>query len=295
MKPRILFKFINDAEYASSILGGCLKFTAIHELNDPVEMLPTWNEKAYHASLDHVRTHDCTEEDYAVWLEQQELIKFLTPDQLRAEVPPSREMVKQMANWLIYNDESLMRKRLNEFLFDLRSKLGVLSLTRGYDSLPMWAHYAANASGYLVAYKDIDDGLPKTDPPPLFHALEVDYNATAGVTYDPKTYRAIFLRKLPDWKYEKEWRVIAKLEKQQLSTNLNKTSSASRYVKMESCHVVGVFAGWRMKENDFKSLENAVRSANSQAQLIRLELDSEGWPNFSPIKEFLQNHDDVPQ
>lgn len=289
MTPSVLFKYINSIEHAAAIASGSLKFTAIPELNDPVEMLPSWNDQAFHVSLDHVRKSGCTDRELELWLEQEALMERLAPQHMRVRAPKSSCEAQEMAQWPIYDDAPLMRTRLNAFVAELRRRIGVLSLTTRFDSLPMWAHYAANASGCLVAYKNIDVGLPKDAVAPLFRTLQVDYGTSEGVTFYPDSYRSIFLRKLPDWQYENEWRVIADLQSCACLAYPADGRRLGTLVEIDARHVAGFFAGWRMTNGDFTELHDSVRRANPAASVVRLDVNAEGWPDFSPIENFLKS------
>lgn len=96
---------------------------------------------------------------------------------------------------------------------DLLNKLGsdliCLSLTERYDSSPMWAHYAGNSSGFVIAF-DTSNGFFKRGD-------EAERQGLHKITYfDGKISEAMddpyaaFMSKQADWAYEREWRLYVK-------------------------------------------------------------------------------------
>ena len=63
----------------------------------------------------------------------------------------------------VYDNLDFMERQLLKTIYLIRSRVGVLSLTARFDSLPMWAHYGALAKGYVVRFDDLDRKFPK-DP-----------------------------------------------------------------------------------------------------------------------------------
>ena len=46
-----------------------------------------------------------------------------------------------------------MERQILKTISLIRSRVGVLSLTAQFDSLPMWAHYGALAKGYVLRFE----------------------------------------------------------------------------------------------------------------------------------------------
>jgi hypothetical protein len=100
----------------------------------------------------------------------------------------------------------------------LKGKVGILSLCESYDSLLMWAHYAASHTGICVELR--------RDGPPMNLGLRVVYSrdypqvdffeiaeaiegsGPTAQSAQKKWVDAIFLTKSIDWCYEQEWRVL---------------------------------------------------------------------------------------
>ena len=92
----------------------------------------------------------------------------------------------------------------------VRGMLGVLSLSEVPDDLLMWAHYASNHEGFVLAF---DTSSPFFDrrkgaDDDLRHLRPVTYGPERPDFSDPavRDFRA-FLAKSEHWAYEKEWRM----------------------------------------------------------------------------------------
>ncbi|MCJ8189896.1 DUF2971 domain-containing protein [Sphingomicrobium aestuariivivum] len=100
---------------------------------------------------------------------------------------------------------------IDNMLTKLGSDLICLSLTERFDSSPMWAHYAGNSSGFVIAF-DTNDAL-------FLRGEEGSRQGLQKITYFDGTipelmddpYAALMSKQL-DWQYEREWRLYLKAE-----------------------------------------------------------------------------------
>lgn len=58
-----LYKFVPEPKVVSFLLRGIVKFTPIHELNDPSELVPSLNIDAVRESLGQLRQRGYTDDD----------------------------------------------------------------------------------------------------------------------------------------------------------------------------------------------------------------------------------------
>ncbi|MCP2121519.1 UNVERIFIED_ORG: hypothetical protein J2Y93_001564 [Pantoea agglomerans] len=104
---------------------------------------------------------------------------------------------------------------------------GVLSLAQDCNCPLMWSHYADNHKGLCLGYTIPDKAKVKIRPinytsnsrdiktSQILKMLNGDTNAKLEIE------KAIFLRKASPWQYEKEWRMISKIGKQNASLYLS--------------------------------------------------------------------------
>jgi hypothetical protein len=114
------------------------------------------------------------------------------------------------------------RHTARDFFESLRARFAVLCVSKKHDDLLMWAHYAQNHSGCVMAFRC----LPEKDRP-LCAAQEVKYQSefpsrasvheyvkflTGQVVLDyMKIFDIFALTKNNHWKYEEEWLCISLL------------------------------------------------------------------------------------
>ena len=106
-----------------------------------------------------------------------------------------------------YDNLDYMETKLFRTIESIRAKVGILSLTERYDSLPMWAHYADLARGFAVIFEDLERSFNGDETGSLNVPKPVVYTERfIGMTFDPSTQDRLFFSKLSDWSYEREWR-----------------------------------------------------------------------------------------
>ncbi len=115
------------------------------------------------------------------------------------------------------------RDGLRAFYRSYRDRFAVLSVTKKYDNLLMWAHYAKDHSGCVFKFRC----LPEKDRP-LCMAQEVKYQSEYPLMVDniqdyvkhltgqvelnyDDLFKIFALTKSKHWKYEEEWRCISLL------------------------------------------------------------------------------------
>jgi hypothetical protein len=201
----MLYKYVTPDRI--DVLESCLiRYTQPSALNDPFELRPFFDRLMTDEFLvEHLsgQSIDITQHVIEAYEEQPEEYKRqLSLDQYLAAVKAvveSKEGQLAIWNFLWYALRSLeqitptLREQLPQ---QLGSKIGILSLTEVPDSLLMWAHYAANHSGFLLCF-DENQVVYRDDLrfPALFEL----------------TGQEVFLTKRSEWAYEREWRVLAPL------------------------------------------------------------------------------------
>jgi len=63
----------------------------------------------------------------------------------------------------------------------------------------MWAHYAANAAGLVIEFRDLEAEFGGDSTGVLRQPMVVRYDQhQIGVTFDPQSYRSLFFAKFED-------------------------------------------------------------------------------------------------
>ncbi|OXE35706.1 MAG: hypothetical protein CGW95_12275, partial [Phenylobacterium zucineum] len=209
---KTLYKFVGSSEAVKNIVSGLLKFTKIEKLNDPSELAPVMNRDAVRHSLASMREIGYSGEQFD-WLGCQEAtLRLLSPETRILSRPASVELANETLHLPVYDDLDFMERQVLQTINLIRSRVGVLSLTERFDSLPMWAHYGAQAQGYVLRFDDLDQEFPGDETGSLNAVKPVRYvEDLIGLTHDPCTQDNLFFCKFLDWGYEREWRVVSAL------------------------------------------------------------------------------------
>jgi hypothetical protein len=196
---------------------------------------------------------------------------------LSLDAPTTLEQANQMLSLSAYENLDYMESKLFATIENIRARVGVLSLSQRYDSLPMWAHYANLAQGFVVVLDNLTESFngDKTGslniPKPVIYADQF-----IGMTFDPSTQDRLFFSKLSDWSYEREWRVVTALN------SCCRLQDGNLYLrKVDPHHVVGVICGWRVSQDNRSQLFDALARSNSTVQLTLATLDA-GKVRLSP-------------
>ena len=104
-------------------------------------------------------------------------------------------------------------KELQAEFDSLKDTTGVSCLSESKDSLLMWAHYANNHRGFCVEYDllEINRSLRFTAVPVIYSEEKTCFDFFDPQSIGKDTWK-LFIQSLtsksPEWRYEKEWRII---------------------------------------------------------------------------------------
>ncbi|MFI0848073.1 DUF2971 domain-containing protein [Mesorhizobium sp. IMUNJ 23232] len=253
-----LYKFVSSKTSVLALARGSLKFTRIDDLNDPSEMSILMNDGAVGESLTKIRQFGYSKEQFS-WLHHQgELLARLSPETKILSAPRTVEQANILLRSNIYDNIEYMRTSLFRTIALMRLRVGILSLTENYASLPMWAHYAANAAGYLVKFEGLKQVFAGDDTGSLNALKPVRYvEDLVGLTHDPSTQDNLFFCKFRDWEYEREWRVVRVL------SDCDSDSMPGLFLNhIDPSHITNVFAGWKVAREEAEQLALELQAIN---------------------------------
>lgn len=272
-----LFKFVGSKSAISNIAKGLLKFTPIDDLNDPSELTPVMDREAVRSSLKLLRENGLTADQFA-WLGRQDAIfDLLAPEEKVIDAPKSMADANRMLAMLVYDNLDYMERKLFSTINSMRARVGILSLSERYDSLPMWAHYAGLAKGYVAVFDNLDQSFRGDDTGSLNVPKRVVYTERfMGMTFDPSTQDRLFFSKLLDWSYEREWRIVTSLNA------CHRSPDSGLYLQtINPKHLAAVICGWRVGANDISELRDELKQINPKVMLISARMDG-GAISLSP-------------
>lgn len=264
-----LYKFVASSSAVTNMARGSMKFTPIVQLNDPTEMIPVIDRTAVRDSLVRLRQAGLSQHQFEWLVRQEATLDLLAPREKVLRAPRSLEEANRMLTLSAYDNLEYMQRKLFATVESIRAKVGILSLTERYDSLPMWAHYADQAKGFVVRLEKLDAAFPGDATGSLNVPKPVSYAATfSGMTFDPATQDRLFFSKLADWSYEREWRIVMPL-----SQCRHVMPADLRLHDIAASHVTAVICGWRVSANDVASLRDDLARIGLPAAVIQARLD----------------------
>lgn len=270
MTPQNMFKFVSSADAVIKMTEGYLKFTPIDELNDPSELAPVINHEAVKNSLNLLRKTGFNEQQFQ-WLKHQgEILDLLSPEQKKLNAPKSIEEANRIISSPIYENIDYMQKMLFYTIINMRKKVGIFSLTERYNSLPMWAHYAKNATGYVFQFENLHHTFSGDKTGSLNTLKSIKYSEILlGMTFDPLTQDNLFFSKFSDWSYEREWRVVTSLNTCKFDSN------NGCYLKQtNSTHVKRIICGWKVEKNAINEIREKLSKINSDIKIVTAKFEN---------------------
>jgi len=264
-----LFKFVGSKSAVLNMARGSLKFTPLDELNDPSELTPVMDRAAVRSSLESLRINGLTQDQYDWLVRQGAVLDLLAPQEKVLNAPKTLAEANRMLSISTYDNLDHMERKLFAAVESIRAKVGILSLSERYDSLPMWAHYADQAKGFVVIFENLERSFKGDETGSLNVPKPVVYTERfIGMTFDPSTQDRLFFSKLSDWSYEREWRVVTAL------ASCRRSSDGKLYLRdVAPHHLAGVICGWRVGKEDLSSLRDDLKRVNLNARLIGAILD----------------------
>jgi len=261
-----LYKFVGDPAVARHFLSGRIKFTPIGELNDPSELTSNVIAEKVRESLRRLRKDGYTEDDLLHLQHQGAVLKKLAPRFQAVRAPERVEDANRLIRSSFYDQIEVLERRLNETAREISAKVGVFCLSKRFDSLPMWAHYAGNATGFVVEFNRLNDIFTGDETDVLWKLTEVRYEReTGGVTFEPESHDALFFEKFSDWSYEQEVRVVAPLDS---CVSVSIENGHKIYVfDLPTSNVSRLILGWKM---DVEAAEEIRRVAEGSASSIEV-------------------------
>jgi hypothetical protein len=261
-----LYKFIADPGAVPFLLRGLIRFTPIPELNDPSELLPNVILDDVMTSLARLRRDGYTNDDMINLRHQESLFQRLAPQFQVVRVPETAGEATALIRSSFYDQISTLEQRLNRTALEVSSKVGLFCVSLRYDSLPMWAHYASNATGLVVEFVDLEGVFRGDDTGVLSQPLAVRYERDRlGVTFDTNSHESLFFTKFADWSYEQEVRIVLPL------TDCRKKSIGPRdiYVREipRTC-VARLILGWNMHDDVRKAIQTHLRELVSKVEIV---------------------------
>jgi Protein of unknown function (DUF2971) len=147
----------------------------------------------------------------------------------------------------------------------MASRCGIFCVSTRYDSLPMWAHYANNAKGYVIEFDDLQNLYLGDGTGTLNQITDVKYiQRRSGVNFERGSYNSLFFEKNQDWAYECEKRIVVNL------ASCQKTSIGDNNIyimEINKTIISKVIFGWNMSQMDIIKVVKEVCFINPRVKI----------------------------
>lgn len=218
--PRTVYKYVVP-ERVDVLANACIRFTPPLNTNDIFEVRQTFDLLAG-PKMQELFREAAAETDYgaAVASVMKDLdLSVLPPSARQALVEMMHGSGMQAAVSSITGGlvENTVLPAMNDpaaidsLLERVAGNLICLSLTERADSSPMWAHYAANSSGFVIAFHTSNPFFRRGESGERQGLQKITYfdGRISELMDDP--YAAL-ISKQADWAYEREWRLYVKTD-----------------------------------------------------------------------------------
>ncbi|SCZ75154.1 MULTISPECIES: DUF2971 domain-containing protein [unclassified Pseudomonas] len=224
--PDVLYKYTTASTTQIVLRTGRLRWQSPCQFNDASELQrmpilsPSFDEsKSIYSSRLVEIVYSSMDADLSIYSQwTQKIIGLLR--QLKKQGVPQETILKKLESIIPKTTESLERLFRKSTELNNNGTLRCFCLTENELSTLMWAHYGDSYKGCMLGFQHIDELST-----PFGAAEKVRYTNEAPIIgsavdfllYGPsseqkkETRLAIYHTKAKDWEYEKEWRVIHKV------------------------------------------------------------------------------------
>jgi hypothetical protein len=161
-------------------------------------------------------------------------------------------------------------EKIDELLVRVTSKQLLLSLSERADSSPMWAHYAANSTGFVIAFDTASAFFRRGNQGELQGLHRVEYFDGRVPEIMDNPYAAL-ISKQADWSYEREWRLYAQAD--DISEVLSDGEEEIHLVGFPREAIQRVILGIRASTKLEEGLRSALEADYGGIPLMRLSAD----------------------
>lgn len=228
--PRFLYKYLSVERVGNVLEDSTVRFTPLLNTNDTFEVRSTFETMAgpkmlamLSEEMDKTLTEGSVRKLIANVLKENGL-GFLPPDLALqiAEQHYGGHFMQMMRMQMQQAVDKMLVPYLNDphnankLLEKMGRDLLCFSLSERMDSPPMWAHYADNNSGFVVAFDTENSWFYQRKNGEKSRLQKVVYfNGKLDEPLDNP--QAAFISKTTDWSYEQEWRLYIKDEQADLT------------------------------------------------------------------------------
>jgi len=261
-----LYKYVSSEVAVKNIVDGRIKFATLDSLNDPTELLPKIYEDELFQSLVNKRKKGYNSDDLEDLKKQENLFRILSHETMVISAPESIERANSIVNLSIYDNLDYLKKMFNKTVELMASRCGIFCVSTRNNSLPMWAHYANNANGFVIEFRELEKEFSGDGTGILSQIKNVDYKEKrSGINFDKGSYNSLFFEKDKDWEYESEKRIVTDLD----SCTKLKIANEVLYIREIDKKIVSkVIFGWKVPSQKIEQFSEDIREINPEIETV---------------------------
>ena len=265
--PGFLYKYTSVARALEVLLTREVYFSHRHELNDPFDGKQTIDLSTREKRKEAIKHAD------------QTLKKYGKKGHYFSGMLPGMSLEERRDKFI--NDEEFANSIMQQYAKDMDVfNIGVYCLTEQNDSIIMWAHYANNHQGCCLEFnlqenyhrhvKEEKHCFPFLAPRSVKYSDKYPILVFDEEGAYPKENSA-YISKSEDWRYEKEWRALmydtrvkrfisGKSISDEIPYEAIKRMTGPGLYPLDKDLLHGIILGYKMKDNEKKSIINVARS-----------------------------------
>jgi hypothetical protein len=278
--PRFLYKYLSAERVENVLEGGTVRFTPLLDTNDTFEVRSTFDQLAgpkmqnmLFENMEKTLSEELVVKKIAGILRDSGLdmlppeiaMKLAEQYYGRSIIDILRTQMQDAVNTVLvphFNSPESAEIILEKFGRDLLC----FSLSERMDSPPMWAHYAANNTGFIVAFNTENAWFRRPENGEKTRLQRVAYfDGKLNEPFDNPN--AAFISKTTDWAYEREWRLYIKSGEADLT--VGSVAEPIHLLKFPPEAVDRIILGSKTRPEVATRIREAVASRYPHAALVR--------------------------
>ncbi len=280
MKSKIFWKY-TDINRIDSVINGLFRFTQPGALNDPFDARPEIDAVINNDTLNKYFRNLSRKQFEEIFTESisQPQLKSMQITQSTKDLVYS--MITDGKLDLLEGSDFSAALFLKSFEDAMDRRLGIFCLSETNDNILMWSHYGAQHKGIAI-------GLDASHP--FFNSSGKSREFKIGkIKYTPKRPKnlndfgeqyKIFYQKSPDWRYEREWRVISSLDKAKKVINSDTEYPTYLFaVPLEAIH--SVIFGMKASKHEIFQARKAIIM---ESTIPRFQVNAKDISFFQAVK-----------
>tara|TARA_R110001592_G_scaffold113322_1_gene312378 strand:- start:21701 stop:22531 length:831 start_codon:yes stop_codon:yes gene_type:complete len=180
-----------------------------------------------------------------------------------------KEATKMFTTYVSSRTPDQINEELSETSHKTFKEIQICSLTRSWNNLLFWAHYADSHKGFCCEYD--------AKMSPFSEAFRVEYsNDYPTITYpvdgsDVDKHLALMLIKSMDWRYENEYRIVS------VPNTKLQPRNDGKYLLLNGNELKTIYLGVNIDPDNKEFLIDQVKQGNQRPEILQCKLHKKSF------------------